>query len=242
MKFNKSQCYPKRGLHEIPRDCYFVLLFLKKSTVVRPSASSLNIPCITIRGCFLVEFSPDYSLSNLKMTWWVTLTEGTKVPLKSALKVLNITCCGNVFRTWWHQQVSIYICLHVCVWGGAPLASFSPMPSFSHLTLSFVAAAGWSAFSMAECGEPVSVCCWQETCWPERRGRFPLVAKMKILDSPVLLSPCLAHCLAHTHTYSEGDRWSVWTESTSCTSRIQSFCTALMFLFYWLNTGAQSYI
>ena len=223
MKFNKSQCYPKIGLHEIPWDCYFVLLFLKKSTVVRPSASFLNIPWITSPGCFLDEFSPDYSLSNLKMTWWVTLTGGRKVPLKNTLKILNRTFCGIVFRTWWHQQVSIYIYvyiyihmftgLYVCVlWGGA-LAPFSPMPSFSHLTLSFVAAAGWSAFSMAECGEPVSVCRWQEACWPERRGRFSLAAKRKILDSPFLLSPCLAHCLARTRTRTQKETDEVFEHS-----------------------------
>lgn len=109
--------------------------------------------------------------------------------------------------------------------------------------LSFVAAAGWivvlRAFSMAECGEPV--CFWQEACWPteerrrERKVSFGSQNDDHMVHCPFPLSP-----VWHTHTptnTSEGEWGNVWTQRISLASIIQSFCTALMFVFHWwLNT------
>lgn len=71
------------------------------------------------------------------------------------------------------SPVEIYLssCLCVCV-RGVSLAPFFPSPSFSHLSLSFVAAEVFFEvfFSTAEHEEPVSVCIWQEARRNEENG------------------------------------------------------------------------
>lgn len=99
------------------------------------------------------------------------------------------------------HAVNIYICLYVCVWGASPIGLIlSDVLLLAATSLSFVAAAGWivvlRAFSMAECGELVSVCFWQETRWPTER-RAKMMIAFCIVNSP--FSPSLS--VWHTHPH-----------------------------------------